>query len=782
MRVTFCVFSEDICTMDRIDDRAALQRLKKAVEVLSASRGWHRWIFLLVLFSAFYVIVLGLYYPALNSPMIYDSREWIQEKARTFERNDFLEVISIVPVRPFFMLTLYANYQLRGMDPAFFRLVNLAVLAATGTALFLFIVLLLETPGAGGEGTALQKQIVALVLSFIFVMHPLQRFVVLYIWQREAILACFFYISTLGSYVALRLGHYEKPLTGYLITGLLFFAGLCSKENVISVPIALLLTELALFGQSVKILWRRGLSVGLITIPGLIVYMLVTQSLFSEESELARGVVNRLHAYYSAAGLTVVEVLMTECRVFFRYLASILVPVAGSSTMVHAMTISTSLFTPPTTALACAGVSGLVLLGFVLVRREPLISFAILLTFICLAPESLFIPQYLVFSYRAILPMAALLLIAGVGLLRLWSHDRQSESGQYVSSAIIAISLTLVIGLAVFTHSKARGWHPLSVWMEAYENLPPWSESVEKQPYVDVLTNLSGILANKRETANRAISLCTHGLLIEPGHGMLQNNMGVAYLHVGDAQRAVKHLETAVDLRPDSSVPLNNLGNALLAAQRIPEAVGVYAKAIQLEPNRVEPYLNMGAAFLTQQQYEDAVRILENAAAIKPGHSKVRANLGIALLRVGRVPEAITHLSLAVERDPNLSLAHYHLGIAFENVGQTVRAAHEYSEVVRRSPNWAEGRLAWGRALLKLGNIPRAMEQYQRVLQQEPDNFAAHNDMARAFLMVSEFEKAAKHAREALKLKPGLPEAQETLERAREGSAAMDSTERECAQ
>lgn len=757
--------------------RNALQRLEAAAEMVSAAQGRRRWAYLLGLFAVFYLITLMLHYPGLSCPMVYDSHEWIKQKAHIFERNDALEVISIVHVRPLFMLTLYGNYRLGGMNVVHFRLVNLAFLAAAGIALFILLSLAYDIPRKATGGSNARKQAVALVFSLFFMIHPLQSYVVLYIWQREAILAYLFYFSTIAGYLAVRSGRYNRPLTGYAVTGLLFLAGLMCKENVITAPVALLLTELTLFGQSPRRLVSRGMTIGLMTLPGLVVYLVVTRSLFGTESEVSRGVLDRLLSYFAASGLTVAQVLMTECRVVFGYLATIVLPLPRSFTLVHAMTVSTSLFAPPATAAACIAVPGIIALGIMLIRRAPLISFGILLFFVSLTPESLLVPQYLIFGYRAILPMAGVFMVLGDLVLRVWGHFENSDNESCFTIAFVAASMAIVLGLGVATHVKAKRWNPLSVWMDAYESLPPWSDSVEKRPYVDILTNLSGILANSGDTA-KAISLCKQGLAIEPEQGMLHNNMGVALLHSGKVQEAVDRLKKAVELRPGALVPLNNLGNALLAAHRTSEAIEVYRKAIEIGPHRVQPYLNLGAASLQLKQYDEAIRILEKAAALDPRHAKVRANLGIALVARGRFPEAITHLSKAVEIDPKLSLAHYHLGMAWENLGETGQAAKEYAEAVERAPRWAEGHIALARVMIKVGHIPKAIKEYEQVLRLEPNNFIAHNHLARALVMRSEFSKAAKHAREALKLRPGSPEAEESLKRALKGLGEVNSTER----
>ncbi|MEW6349007.1 MAG: tetratricopeptide repeat protein [Thermodesulfobacteriota bacterium] len=59
-------------------------------------------------------------------------------------------------------------------------------------------------------------------------------------------MACVFYLAAVAAYVAARSGRLS-PRIGYMLTGLAFLAGMLSKENVATVPLVLVLTELTLF-------------------------------------------------------------------------------------------------------------------------------------------------------------------------------------------------------------------------------------------------------------------------------------------------------------------------------------------------------------------------------------------------------------------------------------------------------------------------------------------------------------------------------------------------------
>ncbi len=194
--------------------------------------------FFLIL-PAFFAIAVALHYPGFHSPMVYDSVSFIQEYEYVFASHNLAAVIGIVPARPLLMGTLYLNYLFTGMDPYAFRLFNAFILACTSTVLMVLSILVLELPGLNLQGTRLEKRVVAVCIGLLFLVHPLQGLVVLYIWQREAIMACFFLFSALGVYVAGRSGKWIRPVPAYVATSLLFLAGILSKENVITLPVVL---------------------------------------------------------------------------------------------------------------------------------------------------------------------------------------------------------------------------------------------------------------------------------------------------------------------------------------------------------------------------------------------------------------------------------------------------------------------------------------------------------------------------------------------------------------
>ncbi|MDQ7782546.1 MAG: tetratricopeptide repeat protein [Desulfomonilaceae bacterium] len=678
-------------------------------------------------------------YPALKSPMIYDSGQFILSKTELFQRNGIWDVIGIIPVRPLFMVTLYLNYLTTGMDPQYFRLVNIVLTALTGTVLSLLIFLVLDIglrETVRGRGRLLQ---VSLFLGFIFAIHPLQTFTTLYIWQREATLAALFYFAAIAVYLAARSGRLRSSKVGYGLSSVLFFAGMLCKENVITVPAVLLLADAALIRCAGKELRRSVIRVSAIAFVPMLLYFPITNLLATAESRELQNALSRLSGYYHFSGLSLAEVLLTECRVFFVYLTSILAPIPGTLDLVKPMTVSRSLLTPPITIAACAGVAVLVGTAIYLFRRRPVTAFGILFFAISLIPESVLIPYYLFFGYRAILPMAGVLMIIAEGMLQVAEAAARSDSRVKASRIALGVIVSLVVvGLLAATHLQSVRWNPLSFWEEAYGKLPQERSLIEKKPYLDILNNLTVVLSRR-----------------------------------GNMHEAEEVVREAVELYPDESVgAVIELGNALLAANDLLKAVEVYRGAIRLKPTLVQPYVNLGAAYVALGSHEKATRVLRKAVSLDPKHARARANLGISLVKLGLHTEAIKHLDAAVKLNPKLANAHFFLGAAWENCGDTTRAVMSYERALGLEPTLIDVRIHLAKALIKLERHQESIDQYQRVLQLDPKNYRIHTDLARLFMRTSQFDRAIGHSREALRLKPDFKQAGDILKSAHERTGA----------
>jgi protein O-mannosyl-transferase len=711
---------------------------------------------LCLIFMAFYAVAFGLQHKGFNSAMVYDGAALIQASEDKFAERDALKIMKIVPVRPLFMLSIYYNYLLSGVEPYYFRVVNTIFVAAGGLALVLLCMIIFEIPGLRLPGTRLDKQGVSFFLGLLFVAHPLQTFVVLYEWQREASMAYLFYFLTLAVYLAVRSGRFRHTIAGYVLTAILFLLGLLSKENLVTIPVVLGLTEVTLFRQNLRDLVKRALLVALITLPPIIAYIFVTRYLYGPSGENSWEIFSRIAGYYKYSGQTPLQVVLTESRVLFSYLFMGLAPFFFTPEFIRAEIVSTSLLNPPVTLLACAGVITLVGVGIGLLRKKPLISFGILFYVVVLIPECLLIPQYLFFGYRAILPMAGVLLVIGAGTLALLNWGRANLSARAFRPTVALASIFPLICVSVTTFSQARNWSALEFWRSPASQLPTYSENFETVPYLDITLNcMSNLLVSKNYCEAIELFGKVSETTIQPEAASPKPGV-ILYKAEQVDQAAEKFIEKFKQRPQRASSGLLALGGALTSTGNLPQAITAYRKAVQVDPYNKNARLNLAGYLAQAGNLQESVQHYVKAMSIDPESAPAHYGLALALQRAGNREEAIKLYRRSIELDPRALIAYNLLGRALKDSGKPQEAMEQYRKAIEIDSKSADSHHNLGMALANYGNATEAKNEYRKAIEINPRLTVAYCNLGLALEYSGNFSEAIKVYTQVIEIDPSL--------------------------
>ncbi len=767
----------------------------------------------------FAVVGFGLRLAAFHQPMIYDSKGFILDRAHTFAKHDVVEVIKIVPVRPLFMVALYGTYRLGGMDPFHFRFFATLVLAAAGTALVVLMWLLLQTPASRPGLTPRQAWAVAVAAGSCFVVHPVQTFVSVYIWQQCTIYACCFYFAAMAVYVAVRLGRIRHAVPAYALVAVLFVLAMLSKEPSMSLPVVLLLTEAVLFPQDLRQLFRRALTIALITAPGFMAYAGAAHYFHGTDSVVPETPLKRLLLHYEAGDLTPWQMVLTECRVAFQYLRMIIAPPLDGVPLLKAEVVSRSLLRPPVTALAFGAIAGLWVAGLWSIRKRPLIAFGVLFALVTAIPEATMVPLFLFFGYRPILPMPGLLLILAVAAAELL---HRTGRGTRVWTAVVVGSL-LVLWPASVSFLQAWRWEPVRLWADLYAALPAYSPDVEYKPYIDISTNYGAALVTARKypeavaVLKKTVQMAYDPRLAAggpPGASRAKGApavryrredkslalvaLGNAYNESGDLSEAIRTLREAVELDPALVPAHNTLGITLAKAGRLPEAAASFRKAleldsrsgiaykglgsvlsesgdlkgaianyrmaVELDPRVAENYVNLGVALEESGNLPEAMDCFRKAVASDPGLPIARANLGHVFEKSGNMREATQHYRAALELDPESPQTNYLMANVLRMQGRVDQAVLHYRKALKYKPDFLEARANLGLVMLHLNKVPDAIANLTDAVAADPRNVELYNALGEAYAKKGDAARALEFFKKALELDPANAHARSLLE------------------
>ena len=706
----------------------------------------HRRYLLIAAFPLFLLVILALHYPALHAPMYIDSGYQLESKEHIFASGDLFKVLQIASPRPVAMTSFYVNYLIWGMNPFYFRIVNAVIFALTALMATVAFILILEIAGPSGSANATRKQIVGLFLGLIFLVHPIQTYFVDYIWQRVGLLCCFFYISALAAYLAVRTGRIPYKVAGYALCFVLFCLALASKEKAVTLPAVLVLAEIAFLGDGWKSLLKRMGVFVLILLPLLGILSVVERPHATVGGE-ALGILGTIANYYEQSGLTLSQTVISQCRVLFSYLALIVVPIPSNVRFTTAHVIFSSPLESPTIAASVLGAIAILVAGIVLIRKRPLTGFGLLFFLVNLAPESICSPTSLFFAYRANLPMFGLLLILGDILLEAWAMAGSPGRRNWYLDAVVAslMAVVVIVSLSAVTASKAKLWQdPVAFWTDIVEGLPPYHENVEKRSMVDRLYNL-GVALLRQTRASEAIVFFHRAAEIDSQYMELYVSLGMAYAQLGDTWEAESTLKRAVEMDPFPENAEFALAIFYLTHERLPEARLHLKRIMDLAPSNPRGFYGMGLVLLHQGNASEAAWFFRKAIEISPWFDKAHYDLGEALASMGRDEEAVTHFRKAVKLKRANWQAHNSLGLLLAKSGNVSEATVHFHEALTLSPlNWRIHNNI-GVLLAKSGNLEEAANHFQQASEINPDDISAKKNLERVrALMESQSAESTK--------------------------------------
>jgi Tfp pilus assembly protein PilF len=634
----------------------------KAVPRASPADGNRRWAWT----SAGIVIVavLVVYGRSIDAPFIFDDINSVQ-------RNDSIKKLwplvgdaenpgplygpkfAPTSARPVVNLSLALNYQLGGLEPRGYRLVNIGLHVCSALLLGAIVRRTLSLPYFASRYDAAAGWL-ALAASLVWALHPLQTEAVVYVTQRTELMVGFFYLATLycslrywttspiplgkdardGSCLGERIvSTINTDRTGWLVlASLACAAGMGSKQIMVSAPLIALLYERAFIAGSIRKALRDSwpLYIGL-SLGWLLLLWLNYGNPHSDSTGFQHGVPGYVWWF-------------TQAKVLLMYLKLVVWPwpLVIHYEMPYLQSLGQAwMYLVP---VALLGIGILVWLW----RNYP-IGFLGTCVFAILMP-TLVIPivSEVAAERRMYLPLAAisvLVVVGGYEFARWIVARRKSGSSSTAHSsaplvAVIAPALVLATALAAVSHKRLASYDvEMTLWQEV--------------------------------------------LRLQPDNHVAHSNVGLAHYDAGNLAVAAEHFREAIRLKPDSSLAHYNLALVLGKIGNIDEAIEHFRLAVKYRPGSPELLNNLGVSLYVAGRYDEAIRVLREAIELKPGMWRAHDNLGSALSRAGRWSEAIEKFQHALKLNPQALDVYGHLADAQAKAGQSAEAVATAERALR---------------------------------------------------------------------------------------------------
>lgn len=531
-----------------------------------------------------WALVFG-YWPSLNAPFLYDDIPNIVTNADLRHPTEpwrfFQSHYTTMQFdhRPLVGLVTMVNYQLGGLSPVSYRVVNLLLHWATALLIGEFIL------AFGRHFKLSAAKYIALPTAFLWALHPLNSVTVIFISGRTEIMMSLFFVLTLWFVLRAVPSASKRVGIGIVVSAM---ACLASKEVGVGLIVALVvLDRIAHFGSWKEQLIQRRVLYSALAVgwTGFIVWWASGERL----AELGGNVLAQPWNYFRVQ----VEVLV-------HYISLVLWP--EDLVFVHGVQPVGEVgdWLPPLVALA-------ILFVFVVWygRSRPALLIPGLLFFLVLGPTSSLmpIPQEPVAEWRMYLPSACVLVLLLVACKLVLS------TAEHVSTRLVVFGLALVIGaLATATHLRSRDYRTTT---------SIWRDTAMKQP------------GNVKAWHNLAVSHLAGGEFVEAAHcaDYLQS--------AGRRQGDWFALASAAQIRGmvllEGKKYMEAEGQFRLGLEEYPGDEKLQGELLRI---------GLARALVGQKKFYDVIELLGELNRVHPENPAIIEPLADALEGVGREAEA----------------------------------------------------------------------------------------------------------------------------------------------
>lgn len=393
-----------------------------------------------------------LYWPGLNGPLLLDD---MANLSSLFKTNISLsEAFSSIfsksgPLgRPVSMLSFIFN-AVSSQDIFYWKLTSFVI--HLSCAVLIYKLVRQITQQLLLEETASDRKFFAVTIAIIWLIHPLHISTVFYVVQRMTLLATFFSLASMLSYIIARQQPKNSLFYQFLAWLVFFPLAVLSKETAFLIPAFILLLELFIVNKTINNKVFTAIFTAIIVL-SIAFFVYKTQWILNG---------------YRLRDFSFSERILTQPRVISSYIGMILLPVQKSMGFMHdGFSLSSTLFKPFSTFTSILFIACLIFIAFFVRKKSPLISFGILFYFTGHILESSIFALEIMFEHRNHLPSLGLI-IAGTEAINL---ALQSKQAKFLFFSLIFILYSFI------TWQRAQTWSNINELFFYMERVHPESE------------------------------------------------------------------------------------------------------------------------------------------------------------------------------------------------------------------------------------------------------------------------------------------------------------------
>lgn len=522
--------------------------------------------------------------------------------------------------------------------PGLNHMMNILLYALTGFFLLLTLAKYLKSP------------VLALVITAIYVSHPVHTESVASIKGIDDMLSMFFFILTMY-----KVHTYLYTNTMKHLAWAMFFFLICmfSKESSITFIAAIPL--MIYFFTDVKLNKNIKTSLYFVGVAAffLVVRMVILQDSVSNPSSVVDNLLSQTSdgavKFSTAVYILIIylKLLVFPHPLVFDYSYN-QVTLKEPGDMLFIMSL-----------LIHLGLAAYALLKW---KKKDLIAFGILfyaITFSISSNIIIEIGSSLAERFLYVPSLGFAIVVAGV-LALLFKTDLKASYNSVPdliknNVPIIAVTSVIVILFGFKTVTQNSVWeNNLTLYQSGVKNSP---NSTRTHYYLgnymikpDFWAGQDSI--SRRNTILEGIAYLDSSIAIYDKFSDAHNQKGVAYYRLKDYNKAAESYNRAIETNPSNSSAHNNMGTILFETGQIDKALQAFQTAVGYDKSYADGYMNLGSCYGQMQQFDKAILNFKKAIQFDPNNASAHWFAGVTYQLMGDARNEKIYKDKARQLDP----------------------------------------------------------------------------------------------------------------------------------
>jgi len=249
--------------------------------------------------------------------------------------------------------------------------------------------------------------------------------------------------------------------------------------------------------------------------------------------------------------------------------------------------------------------------------------------------------------------------------------------------------------------------------------------------------------------ANKAIAAYQQASQRDPASAWILRRLADALIATGQRSQASAILTRALQAAPDDARGWYALGELDAELGHSANAVAAFKKSVQLDSDLPDAYNSLGSTLAESGAFPEAEQAFRAALKIQPDLSDAQANLGMLLASKNELTDAADHFEIALASKPEHTTARCNFAITLARLNRPQEAERQLRLAIATNPNLSEAHDLLGTILKNEGHSDAAIQEYREAIRAHPDFSRGYLDLGIALAESGEMTGAAEHLRKA---------------------------------